>query len=280
MRDYQSDVLRALAMNLSLVYEGEYAFCPDSSGRYLDCFWEELNSCQVGWRGFADRVVVRQLPDQSVRAISEVDFPHWLWNAMYQSGAIRILDGQTKEPIEETRIRDQDQYLQIKVSVIRSILTKIVFRPRPFIESRAMALADAWRSPGLVGPTRPGLVVHIRRTDKLNDRGGHWRHIDFNSTRHMGDLIRQMEQSLGQPFGHFFIMSDDAHLLNSSTYDLKPFFGASSKPLVSKELCDVLGADASAFQGHESLDPRTRGKLYVSIPRPMIHVWHAWADIH
>ena len=264
VRDYQSEILRALAKNLSLVYEGKYEFCPDSSGRYLDCFWEELNSCQAVWHDYGHKATVRQ-PEQTVLAITGDDFPHWLWDKMYGSGSIHIRDAHSRELIDQVDVENEDQYLQIKIAVLRAILTKRIFKPRSFILAKTKKMVSPWRASKLFDAQKPGLVVHIRRTDKLNDHGKHWRHINFTSSRHMGNLVQQMEQSISNRFDHFFIMSDDVHMLQRAADDLKPFFVASPQPLFSKELCNVLGADASTFKGHETLGPLARGRLYVSI---------------
>lgn len=79
----------------------------------------------------------------------------------------------------------------------------------------------------------------------------------------MGDLIKQMEKKLNRPFDRFIALSDYVQFLKKAIADLTPFFEAFPRCLYSKHLCNVLRASVSGFTGHESVDTKTRGTLYV-----------------
>lgn len=266
-RDYQSDILRAMARNLTLVHTGEYAFCPEHPDRFLNCFWEDFNDCQTSWSTLQEKPRFEQEWRQSIQPVTQDDFPHWLWNMLRMSGAVQVQDGPSGVPIplEDDRALNQDMYLQVKVSVLRAIMAKVVFKPRSYIMERANSVVGQWTGNGSLAPGGMGLAVHVRRTDKKGDLGPHWNHINFVSALHMGLYIRMMESALDQSFGHYVVMSDDPHMQMQATQDLSPFFQDNqTHALFSHSLCHFLGANQDNYTGHESLNATARHDLYVS----------------
>jgi hypothetical protein len=180
-RDYQSDILRAMVQNLTLVHDGAYVFCPDHPDRYLNCFWEDFGSCQDSWKGQPGVPVLEQVWQDSVKPIAAEEFPHWLWESM--ANHIHICDGLSGKPLypNEEAALDSDMFLQLKLSVVQAIMTKLIFRPRPYITERSTRIVETWRQNGSYSNgIGSGLNVHLRRTDKKEDLGHHWQHIDFH----------------------------------------------------------------------------------------------------
>jgi hypothetical protein len=199
-RDYQSDILRALAMNYTLVHQGAYDLCPSNPQRYLNCFWEDLNGCQSDFPAFTEIPRVYQPQGVSTSAVTQGQFPHWLWDVLVKEGAVHLQHGLTNADLAEEDIDDKDQYLQLKLSVLRAILSKTIFKPREHIQQKTLAMLESWRSNGTcTSASEKGLVIHIRRTDKMIDQGAHWRYIDFKSTAHLGRLIQTMETMINFP---------------------------------------------------------------------------------
>jgi len=263
-RDYQSDILRALAMNYTLVHQGVYDLCPSNPQRYLSCFWEDLNGCQPEFSALAEIPRINQPQEVTTSAVTQEQFPHWLWGVLNKEGTVRLQHGLTNADLTEEDIDDKDQYLQLKLSVLRAILSKKIFKPREHIQQKTLAMLESWRSNGTyINASERGVVIHIRRTDKMIDQGAHWRYIDFNSTAHLGRLIQTMENNINSTFQHFFIMSDDPNMQQRGTKELVSFFQAHPSNLVSTALCDLLGANALEYSGHESLQALNRHQLYV-----------------
>lgn len=271
LRDYQSDIFRAMAQNYTLVHQGEYGICTDDPTRFLNCFWEDLNGCQAAWSNHPDvpRVELSQGTTTAVMSIDE--FPHWLWDEMHRRGLLRLQDGQTGKEVVEADVPDADQYFQLKLSVLRAILTKRIFKPRAHIRAKADALVGQWRTNLTHGESwsspqtqqGKGLIVHMRRTDKKVDLGPHWHHIDFQSTAHLGQMVQTMEATLNSTFGHVFAMSDDPQLEQRAVDELTPFFGSAPAKLMSHQLCALVGANHAEYNGHETLNATQRHKLYV-----------------
>ena len=263
-RDYQSDILRALAMNYTLVHQGAYALCPSNPQRYLNCFWEDLNGCQPEFSALTEIPSIYQLQEVTTSAITQEQFPHWLRNVLVDEGTVHLHHGLTNADLTEADIDDKDQYLQLKLSVLRGIINKKIFKPREHIQQKTLAMLESWRSNGTyTNACEKGVVIHIRRTDKMIDQGAHWRHIDFKSTAHLGRLIQTMENMINSTFQHFFVMSDDPHMQQRGTEELVSFFKANPSNLVSTALCDLLGANQLEYSGHESLQALHRHQLYV-----------------
>lgn len=273
-RDYVSSLLRAMARNLTVVYKEGFRFCPpEMEGRYLDCYWQDLGSCQSTWRAVVARrrrqPVIEEAWPEAVKRIESEQFPHWLWEKLRRSGAVHVRDGVTGEALEEEDLLllDAQLYLQVKLSVLRAMAARVVLRPRASVMAEAGRLVEQWRALGASTDPPRGLVIHLRRTDKKRDDGPHWRYIDFDSTAHIGTLVRRMESSLSRPFGHFLVLSDDTKLQHRAALDLPAYFRSPSPvSLRSDLLCHFLGADHEAFEngGHEAMDDATRTKLYVS----------------
>jgi len=259
-----------MAQNLSLVYDGLYAYCPEHPERYLSCFWEDFSACQDSWKVHSDVPTVNQISKNSVNAITQEDFPEWLWEAMAREGHILIRSVSTSELLnsEEIGMLDPDMFLQLKLSVVRAIMTKVIFKPRAYITEKSELIVDKWRQSGSYEDGRGiGLIVHIRRTDKKEDKGSHWRHIDFNSTKHMGPYIQAMESTIGAAFSRFMIMSDDPHMQSQAAKELTPYFKDTdgTQSLYSNSLCISLGSNnVTDYTGHTSLDRKARHDLYVS----------------
>ena len=235
-RDYQSDILRALAVNFTLIHDGEYQFCPQHPERYLNCIWEDFNSCQESWRSGKGRNIplVERAWQDSVKPVTRDKFPEWLWEKMRAASSIQLQNVQTENQLsrQEERALNPDMYLQLKLSVLRAIMTKTFFKPREFIKKRSEQIIETWRQQ-THGNLGPGLLIHIRRTDKKEDLGKHWDHINFRSATHMGLHIQEMEAALHTPFDHFLVMSDDPHMHKQAVKELTPFFasGNATKPL-------------------------------------------------
>ena len=264
VRDYQGDILRAMAMNYTVVHSGIYGLCPSAPHRFLDCFWEDLNGCQPHFSGLVNVPRINQSQDVTTSAITHTDFPHWLWGLMIEDGFVRLQHGVTGAKLTEGDIVDQEQYLQLKISVLRAILSKTIFKPREHIRRKTDAMLEAWRTNGTYqDASEMGLVVHIRRTDKMLDLGAHWRYIDFESTEHLGRLIESMESMLKSTFQHFLVMSDDPKMQKRGAEELSSYFQANPAKLISTELCDLLGANRLEYSGHESLEAAHRNHLYV-----------------
>ena len=70
-RDYQSDILRALAINYTLVHQGTYTLCPKTPERYLDCFWENLNGCQLKFPALLEIPTVYQPQEVTSSAVTQ-----------------------------------------------------------------------------------------------------------------------------------------------------------------------------------------------------------------
>jgi hypothetical protein len=266
-RDYQSDILRAMTRNLTLVHDGPYMFCPNNPERYLNCFWEDFNSCQNYWKTQPNVPIVEQTWQDSIKPLSSDEFPHWLWRLMRDY--MHIYDDSTGKilSIEEDAFLDTDMFLQTKLSVMRAIMTKTVFKPREFIIESSKKTIETWgENKNYDESSRLGLLIHIRRTDKLEDLGPHWRHIDFNSTRHMGPYIQAMESAINSSFDNYVVLSDDPHMQEKATFELTPYFqnGNGTQALYSTSLCHFLGSNDFNYTGHESLDYNARHDLYVS----------------
>lgn len=267
VRDYQSDILRAMAINYTLVHEGRYKLCPSHPERFLDCFWEDLSGCQAKWPQHTGIRVVNLTQEITTSAVTTDGFPDWLWDSLCRSGWIRIRDGETGSDIHGRDVPNQEQYFQLKVSVLRAILSKRVFRPRAHIRARTNEILRAWQANGKSAVD--GVVIHIRRTDKMIDLGPHWHHIEFASVNGVGMLIQTMETRLNRMFDHAVLMSDDPQIQLKGFEDLADAFQSSPKKLTSKQLCDLLGAHQSEYKGHETLNHTERNTLYVSA-RPVI----------
>lgn len=264
VRDYQSDILRALAMNYTVVHQGAYDLCTSNPQRFLDCFWEDLNGCQSEFSSFSSISRINQPQEITTSAVFHEQFPHWLWNLLVDEGTIHLQDGLTGATLMEEDIVDEDQYLQLKLSVLRAILSKRIFKPREHIQQKTLEMLESWRSNGsYASASEKGVVIHIRRTDKMIDLGAHWHYIDFNSTAHLGRLIQTMENMINSTFQHFFVMSDDPIMQKRGTEELASFFQANPSNLVSTNLCDLLGANQVEYNGHESLETAHRHQLYV-----------------
>ena len=264
VRDYQSDILRALAMNYTLVHQGAYNLCPENPDRYLNCFWEDLNGCQAEFFALSGIPRINQPQEITTSAVTSEQFPHWLWNVLVEKGTVYLQHGLTGAPLTEKDITDHNQYLQLKLSVVRAILTKTIFKPRAHIQQKASAVLEAWKANGTDANTpEKGVVIHMRRTDKMIDLGPHWRYIDFESTAHLGRLVQTMERMVDSTFKHFFVMSDDPNMQKRGTEELSPFFKANPAKLISAGLCDLLGANQLEYSGHESLQVAQRHQLYV-----------------
>jgi hypothetical protein len=263
-RDYQSDILRALAMNYTVVHQGAYDLCPSNPKQFLDCFWEDLNGCQSEFSSFSSISRIIQPQEITTSAVLHEQFPHWLWNLLVDEGTMHLQHGLTGATLMEEDIVDEDQYLQLKLSVLRAILSKRIFKPRKHIQQKTLAMLESWRSNGsYASASEKGVVIHIRRTDKIIDLGAHWHYIDFKSTAHLGRLIQTMENMINSTFQHFFVMSDDPIMQKRGTEELASFFQANPSNLVSTELCDLLGANQVEYDGHESLATAHRHQLYV-----------------
>lgn len=168
---------------------------------------------------------------------------------------------------EDSSKLDPDMFLQLKLSVIRAIMTKVVFKPRSYIAEKAERVIDMWRRNGTYeAGTGNALIVHIRRTDKKDDLGPHWRHINFNSTGHMGAYIQTMEAATNAAFSRFLVLSDDPQMHSQAVDELTPYFRNKSgiQSLYSNNLCHFLGSNTFNYTGHESLDHQARHDLYVS----------------
>lgn len=267
-RDYQSDILRAMAKNLTLVHDGEYSFCPLHPERYLNCFWEDFNGCQLAWRNSTEKPRLEQEWRRSIQPIELNEFPEWLWENLRRSGVVYLRDGRTGSliPMTDDSGLNQDMYLQLKISVLRAIMAKVVFKPRPEVIGKANDIVGRWKGNQSHALSGTGLAVHIRRTDKKEDLGAHWNHIDFKSALHMGLYIRMMERTLDTSFGHFLVMSDDPHMQVQATQELSSFFQENSThALFSDSLCHFLGnSNHDNYTGHESLNATARHDLYVS----------------
>jgi hypothetical protein len=268
LRDYQSDIFRAMAQNLTLVHQGGYGICTTDPQRFLNCFWEDLNDCQAQWENQQGVLRVELSQGTTTAVMSADEFPHWLWDGLYQRGFVQLRASDTGRTIRsEDEIQDADQYFQLKLSVLRAILTKRVFKPQDHIRSKTDALIQQWQS-NLTADVRSnmaarGLILHMRRTDKKIDLGPHWQHIDFQSTAHLGHMVQSMEASLNLTFHHVFAMSDDPELEKRAVDTLRPFFASSPANLMSHQLCNFLGANHAEYNGHESLNATQRHELYV-----------------
>jgi len=266
IRDYQSDILRALAMNYTLVHQGAYDLCPSNPQQFLDCFWEDLNGCQSEFPTLSSISRINQPQEITTSAVFHEQFPHWLWNLLVDKGTIHLQHGLTGATLTEEDIVDEDQYLQLKLSVLRAILSKRVFKPRRHIQQKTLTILESWISNGSYASTsESGVVIHIRRTDKMSDLGAHWRYIDFKSTAHFGCLIQRMENMINHTFQHFFVMSDDPIMQKRGAEELASSFQANPSNLASTELCNLLGANRSEYKGHQSLAAAHRHQLYVRI---------------
>lgn len=261
IRDYQSDILRAMAINHTLVHEGLYRLCPGHPERFLDCFWEDLSGCQATWPQYTGVPVVHQTQGITTSAVTADGFPDWLWNSLSRRGWVRIQDSETGKEIQGQDIPNQEQYFQLKVSVLRAILSKRVFRPRAHIQARTNEILRAWQADGK--SARDGVVIHVRRTDKMVDLGPHWQHIEFGSLKGVSMLIQTMEARLNRTFGHAVLMSDDPQIQLTGFDNLANAFQSSPQKLTSKQLCDLLGAHQSEYKGHETLNHLERNTLYV-----------------
>jgi hypothetical protein len=207
---------------------------------------------------------VYQPQEVTTSAVSQEQFPHWLWDVLVKEGTVHLQHGLTNADLAEESIDDKDQYLQLKLSVLRAILSKTIFKPREHIQQKTLAMLESWRSNGTcTSASEKGLVIHIRRTDKMVDQGAHWRYIDFKSTAHLGRLIQTMENMINSSFQHFFVMSDDPNMQQRGTEELVSSFQAHPSKLVSTALCDLLGANQLEYSGHESLQGLHRHQLYV-----------------
>lgn len=263
VRDYQSDILRALAINYTVVHQGQYKMCPSNPQRYLDCFWEDLNGCQPEFSALTEIPRINQPQEVTTSAVTQEQFPHWLWDALVKKGTVHLQHGLTGATLEEKDVTDEDQYLQLKLSVLRGILTKRIFKPREHIQQKTLAMLESWRSNATYTTAfGKGVVIHIRRTDKMIDLGAHWRYIDFESTAHLGRLIQTMEGMTNRSFGHYFVMSDDPHMQKRGSEELASYFHGNPSKLVSSELCDLLGANQLEYSGHASLEAVQRHQLY------------------
>jgi len=205
----------------------------------------------------------------SVQPVTSDDFPEWLWEKMARDGHIQIRDTLTGLSLSSQEISklDPDMFLQLKLSVVRAIMTKVVFTPRSYIAEKAERVIDIWRQNGTYkADTGNGLIVHIRRTDKKDDLGPHRRHIDFNASGHMGAYIQTMESATNAAFGRFLVLSDDPHMHSQAMDELTPYFRNKSgiQSLYSSNLCHFLGSNTFNYTGHESLDHQARHDLYVS----------------
>jgi len=251
-------------MNYTLVHQGVYDLCPSNPQRYLDCFWKDLNGCQAEFSTLSEIPIINQPQAVTTSAVTHQQFPHWLWDLLVQKGTVYLQHGLTNADLTEEDINDKDQYLQLKLSVLRAILSKKIFRPREQIQQKSLAMLESWRSSGTyTSASKRGVVIHIRRTDKMIDQGAHWRYIDFKSTAHLGRLIQTMENNINSTFQHFFVMSDDPKMQHRGTEELVSFFQAHPSNLVSTALCDLLGANQLEYSGHESLQALNRHQLYV-----------------
>jgi len=271
LRDYQSDIFRAMAQNYTLVHQGLYGLCPANPERFLNCFWEDLNGCQAQWAGHKNLPRIELSQGTTTAVLNPDEFPHWLWEALYRQRMVRLQDSGAGKDITEADIPDADQYFQLKQSVLRAILTKRIFKPRSDIMKTTDALLQQWQrnlthevEPALAPDKARGLIVHMRRTDKKIDLGPHWRHIDFQSTAHLGPMVQAMEATLNSTFHHVFAMSDDPEIERRALDELGPFFSSSPMSLVSHQLCDLVGANHAEYNGHESLNATQRHELYVS----------------
>jgi hypothetical protein len=210
--------------------------------------------------------VIEQPWQEAVKPITSDEFPHWLWSRMRDSGGLVMRDPVSGAVVEEGSL-DPSLALQLKLSVLRAIMARVVLRPRGRIVAAAQGLVRQWAEKGASSEAPRGLVIHLRRTDKAKDEGPHWRHINMSSTNHIGPLIRRMEEAVGRPFPHFLVLSDDTKLHKKAARELAHFFSSPhAVPLSSDLLCHYLGADHDTFnqRGHEARDDKSRAELYVS----------------
>lgn len=216
-----------MAENVTLIHDSIYEFCPERPGQYLNCFWEDFDACQDSWRTHSSVPIIEQVEGSSVQAITQESFPEWLWEVMARKGHIHIRSTSTGAllNVEKLAMLDQDMFLQLKLSVVRAIMTKVIFKPRAYITERSECIIETWRQNGSYEEGHgTGLLVHIRRTDKKDDMGQHWRHIDFDSTKQMGPYIQAMEAATGATFSRFMVMSDDPHMQRQAVDELTPYF--------------------------------------------------------
>jgi hypothetical protein len=208
--------------------------------------------------------------------VTQDEFPEWLWQKMKTADSIQLQDVRTGGNLSTVEEKDlnPDMYLQLKLSTLRAIMTKTIFKPRNFIKEKSVQIVESWRhrheSQESLMTTQDndklGLLIHIRRTDKKEDLGKHWEHIDFHSSAHMGLYVQEIEAALHRSFNHCLVMSDDPHMYKQALKELTPFFakGNETKTLYSDSLCHFLGSNNFNYSGHESLGAPARHNLYVS----------------
>lgn len=265
MRDY-GDLLivSALAFNRTLVLVQDAPrpkWCLDDS--WLECFFEPLSTsnCAKSVKKLEMVRAVKAWPDvvngtedialaldaqdsimqlvRSARFVNLVNdtsyFPTPLWRNLLDRGEVRV---QRSDGIE---IRDMHAFCRrhrkqlchtLALSALRTMLSQIVFRPKPDI----LAAVDAKVRQLQLRGQRHCLAVHLRWTDKASD-GGLARLLTNHTiaVEGMHRALGRVKNRTGLAYRCLLVMSDDdgaaVRLLQTSlgdAYDIIPLSNVSS----------------------------------------------------
>jgi hypothetical protein len=254
MRDYSDAAIVALAFRRTLLYiEDAYRLKWCAEDAWIECFFQPLSkdACRrtfsevkeavpmfatTQWDEFMPRETHAMLSGitPAVHVVNNtrfdfvVDypefFPHDLWKKMIARKFVRAIDAFGHQlDLLELKSKQPNLYYTLSLSALRTMLTPILFKPKPEIEAVAESRANA-----LTKPHHDCAAVHIRWTDKKED-GGISQNADYR-VNHVKAALDRLERRTGLSYQCLLILSDDdvavvraiQDRLGDTTYAVKP----------------------------------------------------------
>lgn len=281
LRDVGNQLLFGLLRRQMVVWDSSTFIDPGGFGACVhrrfwleSCFFKNFSACQSAYEHGLMGKPALTIPNTGGLSSEVARNSSWflrqsqvIWDELLASGAISyhscggkavLLEGELVRRFLSGAGADFEHAQRL--SMLRSLLLRVAFRPNDALEQQTGELVAASRL-GSLRERGPMVALHVRRTDKKMDfRGkGVESHLAESGTGHsVGNfqrLIGWLERTAG-PASSFFLMSDDPRTFQKPVYEtLESFFMHSAIPrsqsfTSASEL--LLLDDAALDAGHET----------------------------
>eukprot|EP00405_Crypthecodinium_cohnii_P035076 CAMPEP_0206530468 /NCGR_PEP_ID=MMETSP0325_2-20121206/3195_1 /ASSEMBLY_ACC=CAM_ASM_000347 /TAXON_ID=2866 /ORGANISM="Crypthecodinium cohnii, Strain Seligo" /LENGTH=507 /DNA_ID=CAMNT_0054026541 /DNA_START=55 /DNA_END=1578 /DNA_ORIENTATION=+ len=262
---------------------------------WMSCFFEPLTSCNSS-----------DFPESESRNLDvwKISRFGYLWDALMQHGLrptqpqlqqdcqvnktdqafgkcveLQMVHAQLDAKMDSAAQEDWDRYdckskgadlqfilAQSRMSIMRALLFRLIFKPVPFILERV----DEVRTERAHLPS-PMLIVHIRRTDKVADGSALFKQEATSKIKQtliiIKRLIRAAERLSKQEFGSLFVISDNPSIAIDPEAGEVLSSAGSRSPVVLMSRAGVDKIDTKTLEkgGHEKLSVLDRKNMNAAL---------------
>jgi len=254
--------------NSTFIDPGGFGACAEGRFWVESCYFQPFSGCQEAYERGLMGQPAQSLPNTGGLSLEVAMNSSWflqqsqgLWDELLAKRAVSyhfcgaaVLQGEAVESFLR-RAGPSFEHAQ-RLSMLRSLLLRVAFRPNEALQERTGELVAAARLPSL-HERGPMLALHVRRTDKRKDFRGRSVAASLSkvgtgqSVSSFRSLVGWLEREAGAA-ASFFLMSDDPRTFREEVYEaLKGFFADGSIPRAQSSF--VSAGSVSRLDG-EALD--------------------------